>query len=324
MLLEDFYSRIIIKSILISFPFLLSSCDSDKQVAKYDLYDTIENTQPKDSHKHAKPDNVLVFGFDLRSSPQEDARQYLPFLEYLSEKTGYKFKLHFTPTNSSIVDQLGTNQVQFAAIGAESFVRAHTKYDVIPLVRGLNQFGKAEYQSVFVVLPGSDIKKLHDIAGKNLAFGSRSSTQGHLIPRIVLSKLKISLNSFASYSYTGSHQNCANAVISAKLDVCAMQDTMARNMEKQGLIRIVHTSNYYPSSGIAVNKSVPPDVVEKVKLALLNFKPRGKDKTGLYNWDKTEMPLGFTRAMVNDYTELRDWSIQLGFIQAVKDTGKNR
>lgn len=324
MILDSIYSRIFKACILISLPFLSSSCDSDDQIAQYDLDDKIENTQSKYTIKSTKAHDVLVFGFDLRASPQEDARQYLPFLKYLSETTGYKFKLHFTPSNSSIVDQLGTNYVQFAAIGAESFVLANTKYNVIPLVRGLNKFGKAEYQSVFVVLPGSEIKNLHDIEGKSLAFGSRRSTQGHLIPRIVLSKSKISLDSFASYTYTGSHQNCANAVISSKSDVCAMQDTMAHDMEKQGLLRILHTSDYYPSSGIAANKSVPLEIVEKVKRALLNFKPNGKDKEGLYNWDRTEMPLGFTQAKVSDYKELRDWSTQLGFNQVVIKTGKNK
>ena len=38
--------------------------------------------------------NSIYFGFDLRSSPQEDAAQYIPFLDYLSESTGFHFKLH--------------------------------------------------------------------------------------------------------------------------------------------------------------------------------------------------------------------------------------
>ena len=65
------------------------------------------------------------FGFDLRSGPLEDARQYLPFLNYLSRATGYDFKLRFTSKSSSIIDDLGTGKVHFAAVGAVSFIKAH-------------------------------------------------------------------------------------------------------------------------------------------------------------------------------------------------------
>lgn len=323
MVLASIYFRTFISGILISFSFLLVSCDSDTQVAKYDLNDRVEQTRTENkSSKLHTSENVLIFGFDLRSSPQEDARQYLPFLKYLERETGYKFKLHFTPSNKDIADDLGNNRVQFAALGAVSFLQANAQYGVIPLVRGVNLEGKAEYQSVFVVAPKSKIKVITDIKGKRLSFGSRTSTQGHLIPRIVLKDKGLQIEKLASVRYTGSHQNCANAVISSKSDVCSMQDTMAKIMAKQGLLRIIHSSNYYPSSGIAANQDIPDEVVNKVKQALLNFKPQGKNEKGLYNWERTEMPLGFTEAKIDDYAELRKWSVRLGFVHEVKKAGK--
>jgi len=130
----------------------------------------------------------------------------------------------------------------------------------------------------------------------------------------VLEKNKINLDDFASFTYTGSHLDCANSVISAKADVCAIQDTMAKDIVKQGLLRIIYTSPYFPSSGIVANKTISPEVIQKIKHALLNFKPLGKDKAELYHWDKTEMPNGFIAANINDYNELRSWSTRLGFL----------
>ena len=296
---------------------LLSACDSDSRDI-VDLDDVVVNSQIQKPYSNHGHDNVLNFGFDLRASPQEDARQYLPFLAYLKKATGHKFKLRFTSKKENIIDSLGKNHIQFAAVGAESFIRAEQKYNVIPLVRGLNSENKAEYQSVFVVSTKSKIKDLNNISNKHLAFGSHDSTQGHLIPRIVLSQKKIALESFASYTYTGSHQNCANAVISAKADICAMQDTMAKNMAKQGLLRIIHTSAFYPSSGIAVSRDVPEEVRQKVLKALLNFKPLGKDKPDLHHWERTEMPLGFIAARSKDYKTLKEWSVKLGFLKENK------
>ena len=174
----------------------------------------------------AENNNVLVFGFDLRSSPQEDARQYLPFLKYLEKTTGYKFKLRFTPEDGKIVDDLGKGVVQLAAIGATSYIQAHEKYGVVPLVRGMNLKGKAEYRSMLVVRHASPIRTLSDLYGKKFAFGSKTSTQGHLIPRIILRQHNLSLADLDSYKYTGSHQNCADAVISGRFDVCGLYHSL--------------------------------------------------------------------------------------------------
>ncbi len=77
-------------------------------------------------------------------------------------------------------------------------------------------------------------------------------------------------------------------------------------------------SRYYPSSGMAANKDVPPTALKKVKRALLDFDPLGRDKEGLYNWQKTEMPNGFKAGGAADYAVLRDWMVRLG---ALKRTG---
>ena len=139
-------------------------------------------------------------------------------------------------------------------------------------------------------------------------------SQGYLIPGIILLKHGITLRDLGSYRFTGSHRNCAKAVISHRFDACGMQDTMGKKLAKEGLLRIIYTSKPYPSSGIAANRDVPSVVLSRVKQALLDFQPKGRDAAGLYNWDKTEMPRGFIEAHDGDYAELRKWAKKLGYI----------
>jgi ABC-type phosphate/phosphonate transport system substrate-binding protein len=75
-------------------------------------------------------------------------------------------------------------------------------------------------------------------------------------------------------------------------------------------------SGYYPSSGIASNKDVSLEVIETVKRALLDFDPLDRDKKGLYDWQRTEMPNGFGRSDSTDYAELRSWLIRLGLLES--------
>lgn len=299
--------------------FLLISCDSTDDIPINHVDDSLlisetelQKFQQQEQQIQAK--DTFYFGFDLRASPQEDAAQYIPFLNYLEQATGYNFKLHFTSRNSSTVEDLGQDRIQFAAMGATSYLKAQSRYDALSLVRGINQQGKAEYQSFFVVKPDSDVRTIKDIRNRILAFGDRNSTQGHLIPRIMLIERGILLDDLKQYDFTGSHQNCAEAVISGKFEVCGMQDQLALKLVSQGLLKIIHKSRYYPSSGIVASESVPAEVVMRVKKALLDFDPQGKHSQGLYNWDRTEMPNGFVDAMERDYVDLREWSTKLGFL----------
>jgi len=245
------------------------------------------------SVRRESDEEILKFGFDPRLDPVEEAKIYAPLLQYLEKETGYEFEIRFTKKSEHIVDNLGEGVVDFAAIGAVNSIIAHDKYDSTCLVRGLNAQGKAEYQSAIFTKPDSQIEKIEDIHGCSFAFGDENSTQGYLIPRIVLLDAGITLNDLREYVFTSSHQNCAEAVISGAYEAGGLQDTLAKSLEEDGLIKIIAMSDYYPSSGIAANKDVDPKIVEAVKKALVEFDPTGEDKEELYHWEKTEMAGGF-------------------------------
>lgn len=293
---------------------LLVACSDDKAI-DIRLPDS-SNSSSKQVTSH--PPHVYTFGFDPRSSPQEDARQYLPFLKYLEQSTGYKFTLRFTHKDENIADDIGTGILDFAAIGATSYINAREvhNYPISPIARGVNMQGEAEYRSYFVVHPASEISSLSQLKAHSFAFGGKTSTQGHLIPRIVMLQNGISLSQLTNYEYTGSHIKCANAVVSGSADVCGMQDTMADNMARQGLLKIIFRSGYYPSSGIVANERVGKEIIEKVQQALIAFRPMGEHSANLYNWHKTEMPRGFVKATDQDYQEMRTWMLKLGFLES--------
>lgn len=279
-----------------------------------DLADRVSEADLRGSRFSTAGGDVIRFGFDLRASAQEDARQYLPFLEYLRRATGYAFELRFTSKGRRIADDLGAGVVHLAAVGAVSYIEAREQYGVVPLVRGLNHEGKSEYQAVIVVAPNSDVKMLADLRGRRFAFGSVDSTQGHLIPRLELRGAGIGLDDLASHEYTGSHQSCANAVISRGFDACGMQDTMARRLVGEGKLRIIHTSAFFPSSGIAASKTLAPEALEKIRAALIDLQPKGRDKAELHNWGRSEMPNGFVPAEEGDYARLRQALIDFGMM----------
>lgn len=298
--------------IFISYFFLLG-CDNSDNPKTIDfsnrVHDSVKVHKTDEQHK----EELIRFGFDLRSSVQEDAKQYQPLLNYLENKTGLHFHMVLTKKNDKLHDKLGTGELDIAAIGAVTHIKAQEAYGVTPLVRGLNKQNKAEYQSVIVVHPDSQIKDISHLTGKQMAFGHVNSTQGHLIPRIELISKGIKLTSFSQYDYFGSHRECANMVISKQFDACGMQDTMGLELARKGLLNVIHTSSFYPSSGISASPKLKPELRMKIKKALLEFNPKGVDKE-LYNWDLTEMPNGFKSSSKQDYKSFRNSMIRLGML----------
>jgi phosphonate transport system substrate-binding protein len=258
--------------------------------------------------------NVYVFGFDRRLEPKEDVRIYASLLEQLERETGYDFALHVTPKDGNLVREIGDGLVDFAVVGTLTYLQAHELYGARMLVRGVNEENESVYRAAIVTRIDSEIKVLKDLNGRSFAFGASSSTQGHLIPRLMMEQAGIDISDLRSYDYTGSHAETANAVISGRADAGGMQDTLAQTLADRGLLRIIAWSDSYPSSGVLAGAQAPTEVVEAVTAALLAFDPAGQDSAGLYHWERTEMPNGFSLAEDSDYIELHRWAEKYGLL----------
>lgn len=268
-----------------------------------------------------KPMKRVYFGFDLRLGVREQLELYQPLMDYLSKETGYSFRILLSDSYRSNQENLGLGRVSFAAIGGLSFVKAHDEYGVQMLLRGLNADKIPSYRSVIFTSPDSNIHRIADVQGRRFAFGSESSTQGYLIPRRMLDVEGISLNDLKEYLYTGSHQATVDAVLSGRADAGAAQDTLVMALAREKKVMIVKTSEYYPSSGIAYNKNVTPEVLEMVKKALLKLEPQGRHKDILPDWERTEMAGGFIEATQSDFMPIYDMAVDYGLIEvnAVKE-----
>ena len=287
--------------------FVLNACTPNESPIKVSLS---ENLIQGEVNWPSTPENqkAYVIGFDRRLEPKEDVRIYALLLTYLERETGYHFILHITPKDGSLVTEIGEKQVDFAVVGTLTYLQAHEQYAARMLVRGVNAEGESVYRAAIVTRPGSGINSLIDLKGRSFVFGASSSTQGHLIPRMMLAQAGVELTDLRAYDYTGSHAETANYVISGRADAGGMQDTLAQSLAARGLLRILVWSDPFPSSGILVGKHISAEVAEKVLDALLRFDPSGKDQGQLYHWERTEMPRGFTTTNDQDYDYLRNWA----------------
>jgi phosphonate transport system substrate-binding protein len=259
---------------------------------------------------------VYTFSYDHRLEPTEDAQMYASLLDYLTGHTGFRFRLYVSHDSQDLVSGLESGRIDFAAVGALSYLQAEARDGVRMLAVGRNSEGQSTYRAEIFARPDSPIQHVSDLRGKSFAFGSRTSTQGYLIPLIMMSEAGLRLQDLREYEHTGSHAECVDAVLSGQFDAGALQDTLAERLAAERSIRIVATSAAYPSSGIVAGTGVPPEIAERVRDALLTLDPQGKDGPNLYRWHDSEMPDGFAEARPGEYEALRGWARQLGILDS--------
>ena len=205
--------------------------------------------------------------------------QKAPLRDYLAKAIGQPVKLVIPTNYNATVEALGNGSLDFAYLGALTYIKAHERYGVIPLVqRSVDK----EFHSVFVTHSGSSIKTLGDTKGKNFAFGDISSTSGHLIPYGELKKAGINAEKDLKFRYTGSHSATLKAVETGASDAGALDETVYKAMTTDGSVNaskvhIFYTSEPFVDYCWVANKAVSQVNRDKFANAFLNLKPGQND-----------------------------------------------
>lgn len=259
--------------------------------------------------------DTLWFGFDLRLDPKEDFRTYIPLLKYLESAADRRFRIKFSEKYEDTVEDLGKGVTHLAFVGTLGYIIGEEKYGIKYLVSGVNKEGDATYYSAIFTNPESSIHNLKDLKGKCFAFGAKMSAPGHLIPRKMLEEEGITLNDLSRYSYTGSNLDTVKSVLNGECEAGSIQDALARKLETEGKIKILKISEPYPGVLIACTSSLDSRTVATVRAALLAFEPTGKHKDMLNDWDKTEMPMGFTKINELELGKVKELAIRYGLLE---------
>jgi phosphonate transport system substrate-binding protein len=207
------------------------------------------------------------------------------------------------PTNyNATVEALGNGSLDFAYLGALTYVKAQRQYGVIPLVQRTSD---QQFHSLFITGTDSPIKALADIKGKQFAFGDINSTSGHLIPFLELKQAGINVDADLKFRYSGSHAATAKAVEAGAVDAGALDETVYNAMIAEGKldkskVRVFYASKPFVDYVWVARKDISKELREKFSEAFLVLK-EGKD-------DKVLQILrgkSFVRANDEEYSNIR-------------------
>lgn len=156
--------------------------------------------------------------------PTELAREYEPLVQLLEARLGVEVEYVPVTDYGAAVQALVAGKVDFAWLGGFTHVQARSMAEVEPLVmRDIDR----HFHSVFIAHVDSGVTQVSELAGKRFAFGSKSSTSGHLMPRhFLLTEHGIDPDTaFAGAPvYSGAHDATIVMVASGKVDAGAVNE----------------------------------------------------------------------------------------------------
>jgi phosphonate transport system substrate-binding protein len=206
-------------------------------------------------------------------SPTELARKAGPLIKYLEGKLG--MKVEYTPVTdyAASVEALVNKKVDMAWFGGFTFVQANVRSGgkVIPLVQREED---ERFRSVFITSEAG-INSLADLKGKDVSFGSQSSTSGHLMPRSFLLQASIDPDKdFKRVAFSGAHDATIAAVASGKvqagaLNISVWDKFVAEKKVDTSKVRVFFTTPAYYDYNWTVHADMPAALREKLAAALL-------------------------------------------------------
>ena len=217
-------------------------------------------------------------------APTELARKAAPLVKFLEKTLGTK--VEFTPVTdyAASVEALANKQVDLAWYGGFTFVQANVRSGgkAVPLVQREED---EKFRSVFITSDPS-IKTLSDLKGKNVSFGSQSSTSGHLMPRSFLLQANIDPDKdFKRVAYSGAHDATIAAVAAGKVEAGALNISVWEKFVAEGKVDTTKVKVFFTTPGYfdynwTVHADMPAAQREKLTKAFLSLDkstPEGKE-----------------------------------------------
>lgn len=243
--------------------------------------------------------------------PYEEAERLVadmqPVVDLLERETGYAFEFSVATSYAALIEGMGSNKVDVAWFGPLAYVLAHEKYGAEVILVSV-EYGQTTYRSEIIARTDSRIDSLADLQGKRFAYVDAASASGYLYPRAMLAAAGFEPETFFSKAtFAGSHDSVVVAVYRGDVDAGAVYED-ARDATTEALpdvmdqVKIIAYSDPIPNDNVAVSRSMPPEMADRLQQALLKI---ASDPQGLDVLAKAIGVDGLAPATDSDYDPVR-------------------
>ena len=201
--------------------------------------------------------------------------------EALGAAIGRPVKVIIPLSSAVIVEGLSNGSIDLGYLSATDMVNARkiNAADVL-LVGEID--GQRHYESLWIALADKPYKSIADLRGQPIAFASRTSTSGYLIPLLDLKNAGListkpeDLFGKGNVWYGTGYMSAVERVLAGEAEAAAVSDYVFQKdkhltPEQKARLRVVDSQGPVPTHVLAISKRLSPDARQQLLKAVENF-----------------------------------------------------
>lgn len=297
--------RVFLFMIIVTTLFATGCGEDPKKPAEQGSKGTEVKANEKNTTNKSSPysNQVLKLGRIPFTNPTGMVQKHNKLLEYLTNKLGVKqVRLQTASDYNGILKLLVRGDIDIAWLASNISVEARNNPEVQLLVKPI-RFGTDYYRGIIIARQDSGIRGLKDLKGKKFAWVEKESASGYIFPKALLLEAGTDPEKdFAEAQFLGKHDAVVLNVLLGKYDAGACYDdarNTLRDKAKMDELTILATTEEISNEPIVCRKSLPPDLIEKIKQAFLELNNKSFEGKEVLK-DLTDVQ-GFKPANFNDY-----------------------
>lgn len=256
----------------------------------------------------------LVFAISVPEDNERYQNKVNAVTTFLSQKLGMKVKAVEVTNGTAVIEAIKANKIHLGYAGTYSYLLAHEKAGVIPIVTTANLEGQPYYHSCLVTFPGSGLNSLDDIKVKasetTLLWAYPSSTSGHLVPRYFLQQEGIYPADFKEVILASHHAASILNVASHKVDIAAiasniLEQHLAKGTIKAADIKIIWKSPPIIQGPVFVRKDLSEAFRKELQDAYLSMQEEAPELWEAYAAENA-LYIKYIPVRDKDFQEFRD------------------
>jgi len=231
---------------------------------------------PTDPSEWVDPD-MLIFAYTPVEDPAVYREAWADFLTHLEEVTGKPAQFFPVQSNAAQIEAMRSGRLHDTgsnplAVNCAGFV----PFTIMAALDG--SFG---YEMEIITHPDNGIETVEDIKGKTLAFTAPTSNSGFKAPSALL-KAEFDMVEGRDFeaTFSGKHDNSVLGVANKDYDAASIANSVKLRMIERGVVdeadlKILYTSQTFPTTGYGYVYNLEPELAEKIKEAFASFEWEG-------------------------------------------------
>jgi len=278
---------------------------------------------PTDVAKHIDPE-VLKFTYLATSNPEETKKAFEPWVKSLAQATGKQVEyVPFSSPDEQLV-ALRDGVIHVMAFNTGGVPIAVDAGGFVPVAVLGDSAGQSKAQVKIIAAASTDtagnIKAA--LKDKELTLTEPTSNSGFKAPLVLLNDQNMKLGRDYSARYSGGHSESIAGIASGKYTFAAVASDVLSRDQAAGRIKaeqykVIFESEKFPTASFGHVHNLKPELAEKVRKGLLEFKWEGTSVAEFF--DGT----GQTRLVAvnykDDFSLVRRIDNAIGFEHIIKD-----